>query len=67
MWSTGKAVRGMLLYISAILSLCGVVYMTYPDKPATPRTFPRGLDVELGGEGALLVCISSKLISAIAF
>ena len=54
-FTTAGAAKGALVYISAILGLCGIVYATYPDKPATERTFPGGLDVELGGEGAMLV------------
>ena len=33
----------------------GVVRQYYPDKPAIPRTFPGGLDRELGGPGAVPV------------
>ncbi len=29
--------------------------MYYPDRPSVPRTFPGGLDRELGGEGAVWV------------
>ena len=50
--------KGALLastFVVAILGLCGAVSLYYPDKPSAPRTFPGGLDVELGGPGALLV------------
>lgn len=50
--------RGFFLmgcFITAVLGLCGVVRMTYPDRPSVPRTFPGGLDKELGGKGALWV------------
>jgi hypothetical protein len=33
----------------------GVVRQFYPDKPGVPRTFPGGLDRELGGPGAVPV------------
>ena len=42
-------------FITSIFGLCGVVSMSYPDKPSAPRTFEGGLDRELGGKGALLV------------
>lgn len=41
--------------IATVGALCWVVSMYYPDKPSVPRTFPGGLDRELGGEGALPV------------
>lgn len=40
--------------VATVLALCGVVGLTYPDKPSAPRTFPGGLDRELGGEGTIL-------------
>ncbi|CBX97604.1 hypothetical protein IAQ61_001185 [Plenodomus lingam] len=40
-------------FIASVLGLCGAVSMVYPDKISAPRTFPDGLDVELGGRGAL--------------
>lgn len=40
---------------STILLLSGAVYLTYPDKPSVPRTFPDGLDKELGGNSTMLV------------
>lgn len=44
-------------FVAATLGLCAVVYQFYPDKPAVPRTFGDGLEVELGGTRALLVSI----------
>ncbi|KAJ6264391.1 hypothetical protein Dda_0537 [Drechslerella dactyloides] len=42
-------------FIALGLSICGVVYYTYPDKPAVPREFPdNGLEKSLGGKGAWL-------------
>ena len=41
------------LSVLSVLGLAGVVYLTYPDKPAVPRTFPYdGLRDALGGEKA---------------
>lgn len=41
------------LFVLTVLGLCGVVYATYPDKPAVPRAFPYdGLREALGGEKA---------------
>ncbi|CAD0115161.1 unnamed protein product [Aureobasidium uvarum] len=39
-------------FIASVFVLMGVVRQYYPDKPAVPRTFPGGLDRELGGAGA---------------
>ncbi|KAL8700326.1 MAG: hypothetical protein Q9224_001016 [Gallowayella concinna] len=51
------AAKGLFLngcFIAAVLGLCGVVAIYYPDRPTVPRTFPGGLDRELGGKGAVL-------------
>ncbi|KAI4726291.1 hypothetical protein E4T49_05914 [Aureobasidium sp. EXF-10728] len=40
-------------FIASVFVLMGVVRQYYPDKPAVPRTFPGGLDRELGGAGAV--------------
>ncbi|MCJ1264069.1 hypothetical protein MMC22_003940 [Lobaria immixta] len=39
--------------IATVGGLCGIVSLYYPDKPSVPRTFPGGLDRELGGAGAV--------------
>ncbi|MCJ1236746.1 hypothetical protein MMC14_004728 [Varicellaria rhodocarpa] len=49
----GKAFFLLGCFVTTVFSLCGVVYLYYPDKPSSPRTFPGGLDRELGGEGAV--------------
>ncbi|KAL8972453.1 MAG: hypothetical protein Q9183_000540 [Haloplaca sp. 2 TL-2023] len=41
-------------FVATVGTLVGVVSVYYPDKPAVERTFPGGLEVELGGPGALL-------------
>ena len=48
---------GILLgtFVASVLGLCGVVAMYYPDKKSAPKTYPDGLEVELGGKRALLV------------
>ena len=51
----GKAFFLLGCFVTTVFSLCGVVYLYYPDKPSSPRTFPGGLDRELGGEGAVSV------------
>ncbi|TKX25756.1 NADH-ubiquinone oxidoreductase-like protein 2 [Elsinoe australis] len=40
-------------FVGTVLTLCGAVAVYYPDKPSVPRTFPGGLETELGGPGAL--------------
>jgi NADH dehydrogenase (ubiquinone) 1 beta subcomplex subunit 8 len=42
-------------FVASVLGLCGAVYMVYPDKKSAPKTYPDGLEVELGGKRALLV------------
>ena len=42
-------------FVATFLGVLGVVYVTYPDKPAVPRTFPDGLEQELGGKGTVRV------------
>jgi NADH dehydrogenase (ubiquinone) 1 beta subcomplex subunit 8 len=49
-------------FIATTLGLCGVVSMYYPDRPSVPRTFPGGLDRELGGEGAVWVRVGPVLL-----
>ncbi|KAI9817253.1 MAG: hypothetical protein M1827_001366 [Pycnora praestabilis] len=51
-----KPAKGFALlscFVGAVFTLCGVVYLYYPDKPSAPREFPEGLERELGGQGAL--------------
>ncbi|KAF2435593.1 hypothetical protein EJ08DRAFT_645871 [Tothia fuscella] len=43
----------MATFVASFGALCGIVYMRAPDKPSVPRTFPNGLEMELGGKGAL--------------
>jgi hypothetical protein len=42
-------------FVVSVFALMGVVRQFYPDKPGVPRTFPGGLDRELGGPGAVPV------------
>lgn len=42
-------------FIVTVVGLCGAVSMIYPDKLSAPKTYPDGLEVELGGKGAWLV------------
>lgn len=42
-------------FVASVFVLMGVVRQFYPDKPGVPRTFPGGLDRELGGPGAVPV------------
>lgn len=53
--SPGKAVFQLFFFVGAVFGLAGIVSMLYPDKPALPRTFPDGLESELGGPGAVRV------------
>jgi NADH dehydrogenase (ubiquinone) 1 beta subcomplex subunit 8 len=51
--------RGFFLtgcFIASVFGLSYVVKLTYPDRPSYPRTWDDGLEQELGGPSALLVC-----------
>jgi len=48
-------------FVATFLGVLGVVYVTYPDKPAVPRTFPDGLEQELGGKGTVRVSFTYDL------
>jgi NADH dehydrogenase (ubiquinone) 1 beta subcomplex subunit 8 len=53
-----KPAKGFFLlgcWVTALLGLCGVVSFYYPDKQSVPRTFPDGLERELGGPNAVPV------------
>lgn len=54
-FTPGKGIVLIGCWVASVLGLCGVVSLYYPDKPSAPRTFPGGLDRELGGEGAVIV------------
>ena len=49
-------------FAAAVASLTGAVYLTYPDRPAVPRTFEGGLEEELGGPKALRECDYDSLL-----
>jgi NADH dehydrogenase (ubiquinone) 1 beta subcomplex subunit 8 len=51
----GKAVFQIGCFVAAVLALCGVVALYYPDKPSAPREFEGGLERELGGPTAVRV------------
>lgn len=42
-------------FVAAFLGLCGVVSLFYPDRPSAPKTYPDGLEKELGGRSAVPV------------
>lgn len=47
-------------FIASVFGLCAAVKSVYPDKLSAPKTYPDGLEAELGGKGAMLVsCIST--------
>jgi NADH dehydrogenase (ubiquinone) 1 beta subcomplex subunit 8 len=53
----GKGLFQIGCFVAAVFGLCGVVSMTYPDKPSAPREFEGGLERELGGPNALRVSL----------
>lgn len=42
-------------FVATVFGLCAAVQVYYPDKGSVPRTFPDGLEKELGGPRAMLV------------
>ncbi|PLN77712.1 hypothetical protein BDW42DRAFT_176368 [Aspergillus taichungensis] len=50
--SAGKGFFHLGVFVATFLGFCGVVSFYYPDKPSAPRTFPNGLEKELGGPNA---------------
>ncbi|MCJ1374053.1 hypothetical protein MMC20_005283 [Loxospora ochrophaea] len=49
----GKAFFQLGCFAAAVFGLCGIVSVYYPDKPSVPKTYPGGLEAELGGPGAV--------------
>ncbi|CAE7218437.1 hypothetical protein CFE70_010310 [Pyrenophora teres f. teres 0-1] len=39
--------------VATVFGLCAAVSTIYPDKISVPKTYPGGLDLELGGKGAV--------------
>ena len=54
-FTPGKAFFLMGCFITTFLGFVGIVSVYYPDRPSVARTFPDGLETELGGPGALPV------------
>jgi hypothetical protein len=48
-------------FIASVFGLCAAVGTVYPDKLSAPKTYPDGLEAELGGKGALLVSTMTGL------
>ncbi|KAL1795009.1 hypothetical protein ACET3X_006825 [Alternaria dauci] len=42
-------------FVATVFGLCAAVSTIYPDKLSAPKTYPDGLEAELGGKRALLV------------
>ncbi|KAH6958085.1 hypothetical protein BKA59DRAFT_236240 [Fusarium tricinctum] len=52
-WTTAGPGAVMVgTFIAVFMSVTGIVYLNYPDRPAYPRSFEGGLERELGGPGA---------------
>ncbi|KAL1304305.1 hypothetical protein AAFC00_000709 [Neodothiora populina] len=47
-------------FVASVFGLCAVVYQFYPDKASVPKTYPDGLEAELGGKGAWLARTDEK-------
>lgn len=54
-FTPGKALLSLGCFVAGFLGLCGAVNIFYSGKPFAPRTFPDGLEKELGGPHALPV------------
>ena len=53
----GKGFFHLGCFVAAFLGLTTLTSVFYPDKPSVPRTFPDGLEKELGGPNAALVSV----------
>ena len=54
-WNRPWTIRLTLVqgsFIATVGALCGIVYNYYPDRASVPRTYPGGLEAELGGPEA---------------
>ena len=54
-WNRPWTIRLTLVqgsFIATVGALCGIVYNYYPDRVSVPRTYPGGLEAELGGPEA---------------
>jgi len=49
----GKGLFQIGCFVAVVLGLCGIVSMTYPDRPSYPKEYEGGLERELGGPGAV--------------
>ena len=49
-----KGLLSIGAFVATVLALSGVTSLLYPDKASVPRTFPDGLDKELGGPNTVL-------------
>ncbi|QDS70911.1 hypothetical protein FKW77_006423 [Venturia effusa] len=53
-WTTpGHGLKLQAAFVVALCTLLSAVYATMPGKPSVPRTFPGGLQKELGGPGTV--------------
>ena len=57
--SPSKGLASLGVFVAVFLGFCGVTSYFYPDKPSVPRTFPDGLEKDLGGPSTLTVSLSS--------
>jgi NADH dehydrogenase (ubiquinone) 1 beta subcomplex subunit 8 len=56
--SPGKGAMQFGCFVLAFLGVCGVISMTYPDRPSAPKEYEGGLERELGGPGVVRVGIT---------
>jgi len=45
----GKAFFQLGCFIATVFGLCGIVSLTYEDRPSAPKEYEGGLEAELGG------------------
>lgn len=60
----GAALLGT--FCVSVALLCGVTSFYYPDKKSVPKTYPDGLEAELGGKRAVSVGIANNSQRSIA-
>ncbi|TKA33114.1 hypothetical protein B0A50_00667 [Salinomyces thailandicus] len=64
-FSTGWGAVLMGTFIAAVGTLCLAVNQYYPDRPSMPRTYPGGLETELGGPKAVRAAMTEDDVNAI--
>jgi NADH dehydrogenase (ubiquinone) 1 beta subcomplex subunit 8 len=61
--TTGPGLLMIGTFVATFMSVLGVVFLSYPDRPSYPREFEEGLERELGGVSAVRVGTATVVLS----